>query len=574
MSEGKEDGSVITNAYNVVMDTLSESLLHYFAAEQNTGDGNQFTYLSHLSNVVRASNVMTKSFPVNYTYMSVGAANSEAQQDDMVTYEAKLTFDRVMALVNVQPMVKNRSADKALQQVMPPEENLFSLFDAIRPLPAYFNGEPGYARDEIRQMVGEDALHGNPYQQFQQSVEMDAAAFAQERAKLVYERFESTVREHITNPEFGPFAVAEWLNDPEEGLVKKFGGFVAWWTAQTDNADHEAAALLSHINNTLYPNMVNMNPLLAGLGFQGRVDHYITACQQLYVNKRDAKLAHAVAEELEKTEKRIQDYSRVILPTFCNLLRNVYQDLEAGVDELLRREGPGTDMISFIQIKDYIDQQMKALADANKLDPTTISILDKVAESSFAVNLSAAGKVDDWEQIKARFLRAAESFVNDLTRDINGVSMDQILTMTMPEASEQEKIEHLAEKVMPNLHQASLTTLKLLNRETIENTAWSFVSIPYDAPIVRAGLNQYSTNRRVVPKNSSITDRICWLKAYYRLPLYHYADLSDLELAYETSLQQGTDLGLHLVQNRKSPSSLHHNWQHLPSPIPPEVRGD
>lgn len=576
MSEGKEDGTVIKNAYSVVMDTLSESLLHYFAAEQSTGDETGFTYLSHLSNVVKASIHMPKTFPVNYTYMSVGAANSEAQQDKMITYEAKLTFDEVMALSDRPGILGSRVADEALSEVMPPEENLFSLFETVHPLPACFNGEPGYEPNEILKMLGEDALHGRPYQSFAREADMDARAFAQERAQKIWERFEKTVRKYLTDPAYGPFVVSQWLKDPENGFIPKFHGFATWWRTQQSNAEMESSNLFNHISNTLYPEMINLNALSKALGLLGKVRSYTAATQQLYVNRRDALLAKYMAEEMATLEKRIADYGNVILPTFCELLKDVSGSLNKDVSDLLRKEGAGNDMITFGTLKTFIDQKMQALTDSGQMNATTIGILQSLADSSFAVSLNQARNIDEWEDKKAMFLGITEKFVNELTRDINSVSMDSILEMTMPQTTETQKVDYLVNTMMPRLKNAAKTMLKLIAREPEEKVVYSYVSVPDNASIVKQGLSQYGELNKITPKYSKITDRIYWLMTYNCLALYRYADLRDLELVYEQSLEELKNLGVHLVQTQDPTltSSIHHNWQHLPSPIPHVLLGE
>ena len=568
IGESREDGTIINNAYTEVMDILSESLLHNFAAEANAGAEGEFTYLSHLSNVVNASMHMNKPFPVNYTYMSVGAANTEAQLDDMVTYEAKLTFDKVMDLVNRPSILGTRVANDALQQVMPQDEDLFILFDAVRPLPSYFSGEAGYEPKTVTDMHGDDALHGKPYRDFSHQVAMDAAEFAAEKVELVYERFEKTVRGYMTDPNFGPFVVETWLNDPENGLLTKMSGFLKFWETTRVNAEGEAAQQLGHITNTLYPDMVNLNKVQRALGLYGKAETYINACQQLYISKRDEALAKEVASGLRDVEKRMRDYSAVILPTFNNLLRNVSNDLNASVSDLLRETATGTDIVSFDRLKDYIDQQMQRLADANQMDATTISILRNLADNSFAVALNQTNKIEGWDQTRGQFLRMTESFVNQLTREINGVSMDQLLEMKMPGSTPHEKQEYLVDAMLPGLDVAATTMLNLLPSGNNEFVEYSYVSVPDNAAIVKAGLEEYGNQKNVTPKYSKINDRIYWLKTYNCLPLYRYANLGDLERVYEDTMVRNNDKGVHLVQKQDSGKSFRSDWGYLPTPIP------
>ncbi len=568
LSEGKEGGTDIKNAYSVVMDILAESLLNFFAAEQNTDTSGSFSYRSHGVNVTNESNAMNKNYPVNYAYMSVGAASSEAQQDNMVVYEAKITFDKVMELQKVPSLVGTRKADDFLEEILPQDENLYTLFDAVCPLPPYFHGEPGFDLATVINMLGDDAIHCQPYRAFVYDAEMSVRDFAKERADTIYQRFEAAVRKYANDPAYGPFAVSEMLQNPENGFATKFNKFVAWWLAQKDNAENTASAQMSHISNTLFPDMANISALAKALKMLGKADSYIQGCEQLYINKRDSLLAKYVAEELKKIKVKITDYSSVILPTFCDLVRQVSTDLNQSVDKLTHAQSvAGANMITFSGLKAYVDQQMEALSAAGSMNATTISILQKMTDASFSVSLDTGGQLEGWEDLREQFLATADAFINDMGAEINGVTMDQILNMTMPNTTMQQKIDYMTEHLMPDLSRAAQTMLKLVaNDDGI--VKYSYVSVPEDAPIVRAGLKEYGEANHITPKYSKINDRIYWLNTYNCLPLYRYANLSDLETAYERALANNTAMGIHLVRTQQGESSLRNDWSQLPSPIP------
>jgi hypothetical protein len=572
LSEGKSDGTVIMNAYDVVMDVLAESLLNFFAAEQNISLDGAFSYRSHSVNVAAEANAMSKAYPVNYAYMSVGAASSEAQQDNMVVYEAKLSFDEVVKLQKAESLLGTREADSFFGKVLPEEEDLFRLFENTCPLPSCFHGEPGYDPESVLNMQGELALHCQPYRTYDYNTDLSAKQFAKERADLIYKRFQETVREYGTDPTHGPFVVVEMLSDPEKGFTSKFHGIVQWWQTQKENADNQTAQQLGVVTNAMYPDMLRINRLSQALKMYGKVTNYVQSCEQLYISRRDYRLASYMAEEIKRIESKISDYSTVILPTFCDLIKEIHLDLKSDVDSLLTAKDTAKDMINFLGLKAYVDQKMQGLSLAKKMNGTTINILKKIADASLAVSLDAGRNFEDWENLQKEFLASVDTFVNELGEEINGITMDEIFNMTMPNTTDVEKIDYMINTLMPNLRSAAQTMLKLVSNND-GMVEYSYVSVPDDARIVRASLDEYSKSNHITPKYSRINDRIYWLNTFNCLPMYRYADLTDLESNYERALEEDSALGIHLVRSQSEQSTMRNDWSVLPSPIPHVLLG-
>ncbi len=567
LSEGKADGTVIVDSYNVVMDVLAESLLNFFAAEQNIGLDGAFSYRSHSVNVAAEAITMAKAYPVNYAYMSVGAASSEAQQDNMVVYEAKLTFDEVMKLQKADSLLGTRKADEFFNSVLPEDEDLFRLFENECPLPPYFHGEAGYNPEDILSMQGDLALQGQPYRSFDYDTDISAKGFAKERADLIYQRFQDTVRSYISDPTYGPFVVEEMLKDPEKGFMSRFHVVLQWWQNEKETSENENAHLMGVITNTKYPDILRINKLKIVMKMLGKVTSYVQSCEQLYATKRDLRLAGYMAEEFRRIESKISDYSTVILPTFCALVKQVHADLNSDVDHLLITRSSSEDMIDFLGLKAYVDQQMQGLSLSQKMNTATLSILKKLANASLSVSLDATQNLEDWENLQKDFLASVDSFVNDLGEDINGITMDQIFSMTMPNTTEREKVSYMTDTLMPNLQSAAQTMLKLIeNNDSL--VEYSYVSVPDDATIVRSGLEEFSQTHHITPKYSKINDRIYWLNTFNCVPMYRYADLSDLEGNYEAALEDDSARGIHLVRIQGQKASLRNDWSILPSPIP------
>ena len=571
LDNSREDGSVIVNAYDTTMDILSESVLNFFSDEQRGAD-DPISFHSHRVNVNAEVDHMVQRFPVNYTYMSVGAASSKAQQDNMIVYEGKLVFDDVCALKENKPLLGTRKADQFVEAVLPPEQNYYEDFSQVVPTPGMFTDTVNWPNRAVMEAVGNDAFHNEPYQTFAYDTNMTAKEFAETKIAELYDRFAAAVTQYVMDPEIGPFRVLEYLGSPENGFLTTMGTFVSYWQSQADETNRETGALLSTIQNNLFPHMTRGGLVQAGLhaaGNWGDVEQYKNACISLFETKRDHLVATHILAEMTRINKVITNYVKVVLPFFCDLLTNTQRELADQVDDLTTRNtGAGAaDLFNFAELRKLVDARMQTLEGAAK-SKLMNDILEALCAGTFAVKLDSVGTIDGQDAVRRTFLQQVDKFVNRLVESINGIDMDDLIRLSMPGASDHEQEEYVAEKLMPSLKTAALTMMNLLSNND-GFVRYAYVSVPRNAQRIAGGLNLYRQTENITPKYSSVVDRIYWLNTYNCLPLYRYARLGQLEKTYDTALAEKEAKGVHLVYKYSANArSIEKDWSRLPSPVP------
>ncbi len=578
----REDGTIINNAYQNTMNILAESVLNFFADEVAQA-GSPIGYRSHAVNINAIKGHMTPKYPTNYTYMSIGAASSDCEQDQMILYEAKLTFDRVLELsklnteqlpgmgTGAKPILGTNEEERYLEAVLPRDVDYYSDFATICPLPGYFTDLATYPPATLMTMQGEDAIHANPLSDFVTATRRTITEEMPKKMMELWDRFQETTKRYLTNPAYGPYSVRNWLSASANGFVSRFHRFVEYWQTEVNNLNNEINAQTAHVEGTLYPDMLSTGMLAQSLGMWGKVESYRTGTEALYAARRNHLVALAVHEGYQRIEQRIANYANVVLPTFCDMLTNLHGDLKTEVDNLTAANaGQGTaNILNFADLKKVVDQKMKTLDGA--VDETTLKILKELADASFSVRVDATGTVEGMELIRQSFIDSSQRFLANVTGAVGELSMDQLVELRMPGASHNDQVDYIANVLMPGLKNGALTMLNLNERNSAHFIPYAYVSIPHDSALVQEGLTQFAAGgTRITPQRSKVVDRIYWLNTYNCLNLANYVALPDLEKQYEYACSMSQAPGIHLVYNHEA-NDLKRNWSLLPSPIPHEM---
>ena len=584
LDDTRENGTFIRDAYQNTMNILAESVFNFFADEVSYA-GSPIGYRSHGINLNAIKGHMRLKFPTNYTYMSIGAASSDSMRDQMILYEAKLTFDRVMELsrlntaqlpgmgTGAKPILGTNEEDRFIEAVLPPEVimNYYSDYSVLCPLPNYFTDTAMYPPATLLTMQGLDALHGNPLHDYVISTRRTITEEIPQKMQELWNRFEETTRRYLTNAEYGPYTVKEWLTAPANGFVARFHRFVEYWQSEVNNLNYEINACTAHVEGTLYPDMLSIGPLAQYLGMWRRAESYRSGAEALYAAHRNRLVAVAIHDGFQAMENRISTYANVVLPTFCEMLTSLHSDLKSEVENLTAAHaGEGTaNILNFADLKRVVDTKMAVLDGA--VDETTLRILQELADASFSVQVNATGTVEGMDVVRQSFIESSQRFLANVTGAVGKLSMDQLVELRMPNDSHQDRVDYVANTLLPNLKNGALTMLNLRDRSNAHYIPYAYVSIPHDSTLIREGLNEFAMGgTRITPQYSKVVDRIYWLNTYNCLTLSNYVALPDLEKAYEYACSMSDAPGIHLVYKYNA-DDLKRNWSLLPSPIPHEM---
>ena len=579
LGEKNEDGVVIRNAYEVVLDTISETLMHFMAQERNRGTEG-FTYQSHKVNVQGAVAHLSKAYPVNYCYMAIGAASTESQRNSMVVYEAKLTFDSLVALEQNESLMKTYFPDTFHREVLPETEDPYTLFDAVSPLPPFFHGEPGFDYTSLRNMLGDSALHAEPLNAYLRGVRINVNAFGRETLERLWERFRQNALTAIRDPQKGPFRFEEYLKDIDNGFIRKLESWKQFWQGEADMLLNAAAAERAQVDSHLYPAMINV-PLIERLLTERRARMYIQSTEVLYTHARNQIVAEKMLEVYQTLLDRTRNYANINLTTFNRMTQSLCGALSEEVAQMRAAQATSdTQMISFTRLQQYVDAEFEKLKGG--LNQTTEQVLAQLAEMSFGLQIDGStNRVADIDAKQQAFTAMVERFVGETFRAVNHVRLDGVLNMTMPNATEADRVNYVATVLLPRLRNSARTmyqTHAAMQHVANSYIDYSYVSVPYDADVMKKGLQKFrDAGEQITPKESEITDRLYWLRTYNCLPLCRFAMLSALEKEYEESLANAQVHGLHLVYNVDVPGArnrIRGTWKVLPSPVPHLLLGE
>ena len=279
--------------------------------------------------------------------------------------------------------------------------------------------------------------------------------------------------------------------------------------------------------------------------------------------------------------ERARNYTSLNLATFNRMVLTIQATLSEEVTQMQNRPALfDTQLISFERLRKYVDSEFTRLKGG--LTTTTELVLKQMAEMSFALQIDGStNRVAAVEAKQQEFSELVEGFVSETFRKINRVKLDDVLDMTMPDANENERVNYVATQLLPKLRNSARTmyqTHAAMRSMTNSYIDYSYVSVPYDAEIMKQGLKRYrDSGEPITPKESEITDRLYWLKTYNCLPLCRFAMLTTLEDDYEASLANPNVHGVHLVYNTENESRrdrIRGTWKVMPSPVPHLLLGE
>lgn len=572
MSDRTVDGDIITNPYQNCLEVLSESVVNFFAHEQ-AGVGDQITLRSHLINVENQQPFLVKKFPANYTYMTVGAAISDSQQDEMVTYESKLIFDRIEALHQIDkvategslhsaPLLGKHEGEEFLEKFMPSSTDYFGEFLNIMPDLGIFS-DPAWTPQVV---FDSPAVHEGYYIDWCHECELEAEKFAVNQAKELRRRFYELAEDYATNLSYGPFTVSEFLNDPNQGFVWFFNKVAESWIAQEHSIQIERNNTFVEVSTVLHDEMRNIPKLAQIAGLWGPARRYFERCAALFAAERDYELAKYMAREIKSLQQEIKAYSETILPAFCRLLEQVGQNVNSDM-KAIDLDSDSGDIATAAQLKAYIDKAFGS-PEQNKL---AIQVIQRMIALSKRVQLDNMGTITGLSDVRTTFMAAADRFVLDATTMINGMNMDQLINIKLPGEAEQTKVDYVSQSVLDHLDKAARTMLPLTETDKTSGhyIPYAYVSVPQNADLIMKGVQQYQLTNHLTPKLSDVSDMIFWLNTYNCVPMCMYTDLARLEKVYDEALVKNGVNALHLVQTvpESGDHMLRYDWSLLPSPV-------
>ena len=567
-------GSPYNEPKKVVFNTIAENLLHYLANENNGLDANgnpKHTYISYEDNLSAAVDALTKEYPVNHRYRAIGAYTKKIPKKKILYYEGSRLFSTFMPGRNehgiILPVAKlvDRGVCRAdVINVCGDLEGHYRRFKDVVRLPAFCNIEPEDANaiDSLRNAKPEPHFQtdiGNhPWRS--SVLAPGARQSAEQYLDIAWRNFVAFAGNVISDPEFGPFALLEYLTKGENTLRQSLSELLNYWVTSESNFRGTLTNLEQSCKNTWG---AFTNPPL--FGRRAAVENYMQNLIKYYDGIRRAEFAGAYAKALEKFSKRVDEYRDQALRQLCKALDQMDKDFS---DNDAEWDDTSSELFSLDAVKASLDNSFTT---NNANQRITREFLSMLCEASFVTernpDVHSSGVAFPFGSVSMSSIRnSLREKLEQCFGGVNDASMDEILIdqVGTDVALRNQEMDKLARSIMSS---ASPMFSKDPATGNTPHAEFAYLSVPDNAPGYLAHYKNTLVN--VEPKSSSLRDHIFCLNTYDGMPMYMYSQMLDLEAAYTARLPMSSQSkGMHLVWDGNLDSDVITNWSKLPSPRP------
>ena len=565
------NGTLLQNAYQVVLNSLAETLVFTMAAEANRGDvvgtdysksDDSFSFQSAKSNEFAYLLNIRHDYPEEYCYRAIAAYSNLSEQRNRVSLEGNLLFSDVCAfcaLPEHMPEMKGVEPQQFFDDFWDIIGDMQVEFaNATRFDESMFSRLPPWDWKTIKQGDPGQAPHNAPFDQWYKSLETRAAELTPEFRKRLRDRFLTIAKQYILAR--GPSALQLMLDEPNQGFRAKLLEKIK---STTTEAESQKTACNTHTAQAAYCFDSFLNSQLGSQ--QSSFAVYTPQANEMYVNAQNHVCCEKLAGLLQELSDNIaQQISATGLAYAIKALEQMASELSEDVHNI---PPDGNHLVSFNNLKDDIEKQYLANSNNIALRNAVLEAVSDIALGTLGVHTDAEASDIMVGRLQA-LLDNTFSAINDmsLTTQLNGAGH------TTPAAI----VNYAKTVIAPGLergaqvHFALNPSYGVLTPDTAVLT--SYVSVPAKATDISRGINAYIATSGLYSganiKASSISDRIFWLNIHSGLPLCAYRFMGDYEEVYEK--MRCVRYGLHLLMNdqKELTDNVQYNWANLPSPYP------
>ena len=572
MSGTNVDGVAFKDSYNVVQKTVAENLLHYLANENKAEGDAPFSYMNYESNLEAMVAGINKPLPLNYAYRAIGAYAKRVPKKKLLYYEGSLLFETFMPprddqgkMVPNAALLSDGQTPARAASIVGSIGDMYSSFAGNNPFPAVFcnldkNNENQMNNLRMMNPPPHDCYRSDALLWDTSVIAPAAGAYAKEYLKWVWQNFMQFCQYVISDPQFGPFSLLQYLTDAN-GLMPALRKIEKEW---------EGYAVNLHNNvNPAYDSCCASHPSFLKppmLGKSKAVQAYLDNLTGLLDAVRLDYFTSEYAKAMNTFIKRVEEYVRSSLKPLCETIEALSAELVATPSADDQMSG---DLFDVELVKDRIDN---GFHDENIDGKISRGFLNRLCESSFEtidnVDPHGCGLTFTFAaNARMHALTAMREEMNACFKTLNGQSLDAIMAQAgkVTVAEKNEYIDALGESV---LNSARPLFSQDVGHPKTAQAYYSYLSIPDDSPDHLQRLTQTLSCKNVSPKGSSLRDHIYCTTAWDGLPIYRYSLIGALEKKYEEVLQSPNAIGTHLVWNGDPAAPYTMNWTKLPSPNP------
>ncbi len=586
-----EQGALLENAYNVVMNSMAEVLLFQMAGEAETRDRvgqnndspeDTFTFQSQRSNEHAYRQQIKKPYGENYAYRTIGAYSNLGEQRSKVSMEADLIFDdlHTFSLGEEQLPVMDGTDPNRFQE--PFEQLIGTLYNDFVTRTAYndamFSKVPPYDLNSIKTIDPSAAPHGL-FAGWQQNLKTAIPGIKKEYHARMFDTFKDMVRAYIKG--HGPNALKTMLENPKTGFLAYLDGKVSSYKYQAEayhdekNTAQVSAAEQHTLMTQLGNGIAGLKDLLAKL--PRTFEAYLGQTRAMYEKAQAEEGLGLLAEVLDQLKADIKtNIVDKTLPVTIAALDSIKDQVSQDVKDSTALTN-STHLVNLDEMQENIRKQYQAEDHQLQFRNT---VLDKVSD----VVLSATDITNE-DGAADYVIGALNTMISDVFRTINDTTLATMLE-SYGGVNADGVSDHVQSDICPELERGASPHFAVASAygrlDSMNSVLCSYISVPENATEVRQGVINYINRTHkysgAVIKHSAISDRIFWMNVVAGLPLCAYYYLTDYEQVY--MLNRNARPGTHLVKvdqadldrlNEKR--TVLNDWQFLPSPNPVETLG-
>ena len=586
-----EQGALLENAYNVVMNSMAEVLLFQMADEteekdrvgqNNDSSDDSFTFQSQHSNEHAYRQQIAKPFAENYCYRTIGAYSNLGEQRSKVSIEADMIFSDVEKFSLAPEQLPVMDGKDPAAFCAPFDEMIGIMYqdflNATRYNTEMFTGQPPYSLKEVKAMSAENTPHGL-HAEWYRGLKTQLPTIRTDFSARARKRLNQSIKEYTL--EHGVDALEIMLSDPSNGFLKWLNDKVNSYRSQKESY-HTAVLSSQSEAYSKHSQMISM-----GNGISGAIDWiaklpqtfeiYKSQTESMYENTQSEEAISLLADVLEELSASIKiDILGKTIPYAQAALKQIREQVADDVKNIATTSG-SLHLIDLDKMREDIRKQYEA-------EEHQTQFRRAVLECVIDVIISAT-EVSDQDSAADYVIATMNSLIDNVFNSINDMTLASML-VGFADINAEGVADHVRENICPQMERGASPHFALASSygKLNPNNAviCSYISVPVGADEVKAGIKSYISQNKysgAVIKNSQISDRIFWMNIVAGLPLCAYAYLAKYERVYLQ--KRGDRPGTHLVMvNQKDldrlgeTRSVLNDWNLLPSPNPFKTLGD
>lgn len=573
-------GAPLQNAYDVVLNSLSETLVFMMASEANRGvvvnkndqdyssEKDSYSFQSAKSNEFAYMQGIQRPYPEGYRYRAIGAYSNLGEQRNRISLEGDMLFKDVHAFCvdpkHLPTMAGNEPVkffDDFWSMVGEMQDD---YYNATRYDTAMFSRLSPWDWKSTKTGNSGNAPHGQPHDNWLQNVETVKSKQMLLYAARLREKFNRMARQYLVDN--GPDALQLMLSHPSYGFLKRLLDKAESVQTTADNSAGAYTAACAQANSHF------ADFLASGFGSQqATFDLYLPQAQAMYTSRQDQTFSDGLAAVIRSLYDEVKlNVAERGLPYAIQALTSIGEELARDVKNI-PNGGGAKHLVDMGVLQEEIARQYSK--DGNNVRLLT-ALMNYVAD--VALGSVAAGSSD---AAASAMIQNLQGMIDNIYHDINNMTLSSQL-VGFNGINDEGVAAYVQQTIAPTLEQGAEVHFALTSAYgtlTTDNAVLSsYISVPAGATEVKNGIVSYIRNGSysgAVIKSSSISDRIFWMNIHSGLPLCAYAFLGRYETMYETGRSSHYGVSLFHYDDEDlraigAERTAMYDWDMLPSPNP------